>query len=115
MICLCSSGNGNGGSTPLQQQSPEEQHNGYLLTCIGHGHHNLSVDVILTVLTSIMWNIQLQGTHRYCMAFAKHIWDAGIIKGCGGEIEDFMFCVQWLPHMKKRAKTCNPGVPPTAY
>jgi hypothetical protein len=39
---------------PLQQQSPGEQHNGYLLTCIGHGHHKLSVDVILAVWIGIM-------------------------------------------------------------
>jgi hypothetical protein len=23
--------------------------------------------------------------------------------------------VQCMPHMGKKAKTCNPGVPPTAY
>jgi hypothetical protein len=49
------------------------------------------------------------------MAFAKHIWDDGINKGCGGEINAYLLGVQCMPHMGKKAKTCNPGVPPTAY
>jgi hypothetical protein len=48
------------------------------------------------------------------MAFAKHIWDAGIKDGCGGEVNEYLFGVQLLPHMKK-TEACNPVVPTTTY
>ena len=48
------------------------------------------------------------------MAFAKHIWDAGIKEGCGDETNEYLLGVQWVPNMKK-TETCNAIVPTTTY